>query len=154
MSDFWAKIPGSTRPARRTKPLGPKPIPPGTPPPFIGSVAIYLDKFYVYAHVVGTEIIYVGKGRGCRGFDTGRLARGPAYRNALGRSGAIEMRILSWHDTNAEALKAEGAVIREHLPRGNKAARCDRTRAANEKAKRAAVDTAFKDKYKDMHLFN
>lgn len=74
-------------------------------------------EFYVYAHLIGLEVFYIGKGRKKRCYDL--IGRSPYYRTER-RDAPVDVRIIGRFDDESKALDLERMLIALYLPRGNR----------------------------------
>ena len=81
------------------------------------SVVVYLDKYCVYTHSVDGDVFYVGKGTGVRPFTF--TQRNEAWNSITGGAGRIEVNIIHWCDSEAEALAVERLTVRKLRPIAN-----------------------------------
>lgn len=72
----------------------------------------FRKRYCVYAHLIGTKIIYVGSGSPARAFAENRSAR---WHRFVKRK-RVNVTILAWFDDRYEAYNYEANLIREHRP--------------------------------------
>lgn len=82
---------------------------------------IPVNKFCVYEHWIGDRLVYVGKGRPSRAFQMSwhEYSRGSAWVAAVGDATELRVEIVSWHESEAEAIRVEAETIRRLKPPGN-----------------------------------
>lgn len=82
-------------------------------------ITIHLDKYCVYTHSINGDIFYVGQGLSDRPFD--HRSRNNAWKaiTAGVGAGAIDVEIVDWYETAAEALEVEKNLISTLRPVAN-----------------------------------
>lgn len=102
---------------------------------------VEIGKFCVYIHVVDGEIVYVGKGRSYRPFETSR--RNAKWCKFMESIGSFEVEILGWYDEDGDARIEESKLIRKFNPKLNQHQTSGYT---NSKVQREASSVANKGK--------
>lgn len=91
------------------------------------------NKYCVYTHSFDGRVVYVGKGRATRPFET--HLRGSAWKKFF-KGKAVEVTIAKWFSNEADAKKHESELIEELNPVLNKRAGKDGTRITQADRKR------------------
>lgn len=87
--------------------------------PAMRGVTLVQDTYYVYAHVDGAKVFYVGMGKNHRAFDFQDPSRGRRWKEYAKAHPGFSVKILRTFDTKEDALAYETKKIKQLNPDGN-----------------------------------